>query len=175
MNYAIDGYNLLFRLDPESLRSPRQRGGQTLEEKRRSLLVQIGEVADLLHLDLILVFDGADAHLPYATRPHFGPLRIVYTPERQSADAYLLELVVTNRKKPLTIVTSDTALARDCRSQGALTLSVEAFLDLIRKQLSCEERRGQEEKPPSLQTQAIERYLKIFEARLRNISELGNL
>lgn len=154
MEYWIDGYNFLFRVDPKRA---------SLEERRRSLCTNLDQMTELLALSVILVFDGAEEHIPYATRHFFHKVEVVYTMKGQTADLYLLEVATRNKKIETTIVTSDKILAKQCREKGAKTLSIEAFIELLMKKLQKENTKVKESKPSAASQREIERYLKIFE------------
>jgi predicted RNA-binding protein with PIN domain len=81
-----------------------------------------------------------------------------------TADAYIIELVDQSRTpKTLTVVTSDTGLANQCRSLRAHATTIEAFINLIVEKTSIKE----EEKPTQkLSDTELERLQKIFEKRL---------
>lgn len=164
MQYWVDGYNLLFRLDPALLQPTCSR--RPLEAKRRSIIQQLSEVTELLGLRIILVFDGAEENIPYATRHFQDGLEIVYTIKNQTADLYLLDIATRNKKSPLTIVTSDRALAKQCRHVGAKTLELESFLIVLNQKLKAQSVRSHKKKDTRTTSRDFNRYLAIFEERL---------
>lgn len=123
MHYYVDGYNLLFRL----------LGGasKNLKEERKQLITNLEAKADFLSLDISLVFD-AQYRPGEESRFHFYALEIIYTPEKMTADEFILNTI--SRKKNLrqiTVVTSDKILAWHARRLGVHTEGVEEFFSSI--------------------------------------------
>lgn len=81
-----------------------------------------------------------------------------------TADAYIIELTdSSSNPKALTIVTSDSGLARQCSSLGAHVVTIETFMAFISKKTTP----FQEEKSDlHLSDKELERLRKIFEKRL---------
>ncbi len=113
----------------------------------------------------MIVFDGSrrideDYGLSYS-----NPMEVAYTPKGQTADQYILEQIEPIRnKKAVIVVTNDLMLKRHIHAMGAQTMSSTAFLQWVSKQ-------KQKKKPtkPVIResTSQIERWLKIFEERLK--------
>lgn len=132
---------------------------------RNAFIETLDEELGCFKATVFIIFDSAEQMKPYAQCAHCEHLDVLYAPKGQTADQYILELVEISRTpKILTVVTSDTGLARQCQYLGAQTLSIEEFIQLIVK-------RGKKGicRPPSFQeTPAeIERLLIIFEKRLK--------
>ena len=124
MHYYIDGYNLLFRL------MDTRKNFKLLREK---FIEEINHKASLLKMQLSIVFD-AHFQSGEGSRSHYDALEILYTPFGETADDYLLSQM-KRAKFPhqITIVTSDKKLALRLRHKGALTQSVEEFMDLLNR------------------------------------------
>src|SRR4051812_44855014 len=115
MLYLVDAYNLLFR-------TLKKQG--TLERTRHKLIEEINEAVSQLNLLVVLVFDGAEEHLPHPTRGHFDAIEIIYTSKTKSADAYITEEVAhSNAPTQITVVSNDRELAGRCRNYRAKILS----------------------------------------------------
>ena len=155
MHYYVDGYNFLFRICNR---------GAPLEMRRESLIDILNRELRFLKGRCSLIFDSAQQIRNCPQCAFLDNLEVVYTPRDMTADAYIIELVDQSRTpKMLTVVTSDTGLARQCRSLGAHVTTIEAFITLIIKKTAIEE----EEKPTQeLSDRELERLRKIFEERL---------
>lgn len=157
-NYLIDGYNFLFRIKGNSFSS--------LEKNRKALLVLLNEELSSLQLSVSIIFDGSDPICLHARRAIFDSLEVIYTSDVQSADEYLIEML-EQAKHPAhyTIITSDRELSRKCRSLGAKTLTVEAFLHFIQEK----QKKTQKSLKPSLRfsPRELHRLLTIFEKRFK--------
>jgi uncharacterized protein len=156
--YLIDGYNLLFRVSKEK---------RSLQKKREAIIAFLSEKVSLFKFTLLLVFDSVNTDEIEARRGHKGPLEIVYTAKKQTADDYILE-EVGHRKNPrqLTVITSDRDLAGQCRLLGANTMSVEEFLDWIDAKQTAHTKRKRAEKVLKETDYHLQRLLDIFEKRL---------
>jgi uncharacterized protein len=159
MHYLVDGYNLLFRV-------VKKRG--SLEKTRRQLIEEINDIVSKLHLQITLVFDGAEEKLPQSARSHFDAIEIVYTSKKQSADEYISEEVLLSRTpSQITVVTNDRELATHCRTHRAKIQTIDEFLSFLMKKktkkrkLSSRSERVFRESDPELA-----RLLKIFEKKL---------
>lgn len=158
--YLIDGYNFLFRTSGK---------GSSLEKKRQALLELLNEELAPLRLNVSIVFDGADPIRRYAQSGQYDSLEVVYTSDDQNADEYLIERV-QRAKHPTqyVLVTSDRALAQSCRSLGARTFTIEAFLQFIEKKQKSMQ--NKEVKAAfRLPSREMKRLLEIFEKKLRDI------
>lgn len=156
--YLIDGYNFLFRL---------RSGGSTLEKKRETLLRLLNEELSPLRLHLCVIFDGADPIRNYARTLQFETLEIVYTSSHQSADDYVIDKLEHCRHTGhFIVVTSDQGLAKTCKRLGARTLSIEDFVEFLRRRL---QKVAHKESKPALHpsNKELDRLLEIFEARLK--------
>lgn len=177
MHYFVDGYNLIFR---------RIRAGENLQEQRAAIIYELDEAADLLELDITIVFD-AQYHLGIGSRGHYHHIEICFTDEGETADDYILE-AVRLQKKPHqeTVVTSDKKLAMQARRRLAKTETVEQFMAKIGKRCQNKQRRQTIQKPaipapvpepkivvrkaPEFETD-LERWERIFEERFQALKK----
>ena len=157
MHYYVDGYNFLFRIC--------QTDG-ALEKRRNRLIDLLNQEVGFLKGRCSLVFDSVKQIRECPECAFLANLEVVYTPKGLTADQYIIELVEHSPSpKMLTIVTSDSGLARQCRHLGAYLMTIEDFIALIIKK----SRQKKVEKPTILPSSAeIERLRKIFEKRLEN-------
>ncbi len=162
MRYFVDGYNLLFKLDSAENRS--------FETKRLLLIQELNEIISSLNLRVTLVFDGSMPRPERAVRSHFHDLELVYTPEAQTADAYIIsEIERATYPGEIIVITSDKSLASQCRTLGARSQSIHEFIAFLkRKQTKLEqEHREQRSQVVNTTDAQLARYLKIFEERLK--------
>lgn len=154
MRYIVDGYNFLFRTSGKQA---------SLEKKRQILLDLFNEQVATIGLNVCLVFDSSEKLRAYAQRSQLDSLEVIYPTCDQTADDYIVEMV-EHCKHPatMTIVTSDTGLARRCSRLGAKTQSIKTFIAFIeKKQVS---RLKKKAKTPFKDTnREIMRLLQIFE------------
>lgn len=131
---------------------------------RSAFIETLNEQLGCFRCTVFIVFDSAHQMSPYAQCAQCEHLDVLYAPKGRTADQYILELIEISRSpKSLTVVTSDTGLARQCHYLGAKTLSIEQFMELIVKK----GKKGICRPPCYQETPAeIERLLKIFEKRL---------
>lgn len=163
MHYIIDAYNLLFR---------RLKKSGSLEKTRQKLIEELNEVVANLHLKVTLVFDGAEKHLPYATRGHFVALEIVYTSENQTADEYITEEVnLAKRPSQITVVTNDRELAKRCHLHNAQILTIDQFIAFLAKKKAKKRAAARTPRTFKESDPEIARLLAIFEKRFGNLSE----
>lgn len=154
MKYLIDAYNLLFKIEEEA--------EYPLKAFRPVVIDYLEERAP--KMKIVLVFDSSyDEAGNFPSRMDRGNLEIISSPNRQSADDYIVEyLKFKQMPKSYTVVTSDKGLARQTKDLGAHHLSVEGFLSL-----TFPKRRG-EEKQMADTPQNMKRLREIFEERLKN-------
>ena len=80
MHYFVDGYNLLFRS-----RFPHD----VFQKQRDQVITDLADAVGTLGLDLTVVFDSTHT-TELSTRQHKGPLEIVYTDGKDTADRLIL-------------------------------------------------------------------------------------
>ena len=107
-----------------------------------------------------VIFDSQSHYgKDFASKKKLRHLEISFSPKNLSADCYILELLEWDAKNT-TLVTSDNHLAREAKSRGAKTLSIEKFVAMIRKRRKKKTSKG---KPKMKETDTnIQRYLQEF-------------
>ena len=144
MKYLLDGYNILFR-ERDSTGS--------LEEQRTRLFEKWNLYAENLHLNITVVLDShrQEGELQ---RHHFHSLEIIYTDFAQTADDWIIEYVEhipSNKRRQLTVVTSDRSLMQKVRLEQVAVLSVSSFFkEIERKTHSQLSRKDKTRHPPSI-------------------------
>lgn len=135
-----------------------------MKEQERSLLQKLYLTMTQLNSPMTVVFDGREVDPPEALRKNLKAMNIVYTPTRQTADDYILEML-EHAKNPAqeTVISSDRDLLRKAKQIGARTQTIEEFLKKIsRKSISADD----EKKQLKESSAEFERLLKIFETNL---------
>lgn len=158
MHYYIDGYNLLFRIT---------KSYEAMKANQKQILSAINTWVIQLNLNVTIVFDGRQKDPPEAIRGHLDQLEVIYTPEHQTADDYILhELDLSSNLNEETVVSSDRELTGKAKQKGARTQSVDEFLSgLVKKR----KKKQEPMKKTFRDTDAnIERLHEIFEDRLKD-------
>ena len=154
MHYWIDGYNFFFRLT---------KNYKSMKEQERALLEKLYLTMTRLNSPMTVVFDGREKDPPEALRRNLLSMSIVYTPEKQTADDYILEML-DHAKNPdqEMVISSDSELLRRAKQKGARTKTIEEFLNSLAQKKSglAEERKQTKESKAE-----FERLLKIFEKK----------
>lgn len=157
MRYLVDAYNLLFRTLKKS---------GTLETKRQRMIEDLNEAISALSMQVTLVFDGAEEHLPHPTRGHFDAIELVYTSKSKTADEYISEEVIHSRTPlQITVVTNDRELAVRCRSHRAKTMTIDEFLAFVTKKKVKKKKATAPQITFATSKAEFERLLKIFEKK----------
>jgi len=170
MHYIVDGYNLLFRL----------RGKRNnLDSLRRDFIQEMDQKAELLKLDMTIVFDGHFSE-GAKTRTHYRNLEIIYSPHGESADELILaELASSLDVRHEVIVTSDRDLAYRAKKLHAKTERAEDFYRTLQERYQKRSKKKVAQKgvkkasSPPVATEGkedpetVEHYQKIFEERLK--------
>lgn len=109
VHLVIDGYNVTKNAWPES----------SLEIQRDRLLSQLGPLAARTQAEVTVVFDAADMEKrPLVKKPR--GVRVLYSPYGVIADDVIRSLVAAEPTgRPVVVVTSDQAVARDVQRGGA--------------------------------------------------------
>ena len=130
----VDGYNFIYA--QEDLRRLAE---ENLDSARTLLMDSLSNYCGVSGNDAVLVFDGYRAPGNPGTRTIHANLRVVFTPEGESADAYLEQLAAEiGRNEQVAIVTADAMIRVSAARSGVLRLSPEAFsleLDAAQQQL----------------------------------------
>lgn len=155
MHYWIDGYNFFFRLT---------KSYSSMKEQERSLLHKLHQTMTHLNSPMTVVFDGREKDPPEALRRNLKAMSIIYTPERQTADDYILEALAHSKNPDQEmVISSDSDLLRRAKQKGARTQTIEAFLKKLSRQKAAPSPEKKQTKESSAE---FERLLKIFEKDL---------
>lgn len=126
MHYYIDGYNLLFRLNPNHT---------SLKEEREYLISELSKELFFLKLDATLVFDSMHT-LHEETLSYLNDLRIIYTKQGESADEWIVNtLQEQTTPSQCTVVSSDKKLTKSILLLGGKVLAIDTFLSWLQRRL----------------------------------------
>jgi uncharacterized protein len=156
MRYWIDGYNLLFRLPLTK---------ESLANKRKRVILDLNEQAELLSLDITIIFDAEDQERNLDRRSHYRSLEIIYSTSKQTADESILDSIECSyHPEKICVVTSDKDLSYKAKVLRANTLSLKEFFLFIAKKQKKKSATSYIECTDS--PREIARLLKIFEKKL---------
>lgn len=180
MHYFVDGYNLLFRSRSQH---------DNFQKQREQVIADLADAVTALKLDLTVVFDSTHT-TELSSRHHKGPLEIIYTQGKETADHLILRaLEDCDTPKRETVVTSDKPLAEAARRLGAKSMDVESFLNWLRARYRTKSKRAEKLTwvttkpklpPPKLAKEIVtpptpatvsHDYLTIFEQRLNEATK----
>ena len=155
MKYFIDGYNFLLHLTDHIY---------DIDLQRENFLSSLEDLLSKKHLKATIVFDSKFPHAKnYPTTAEKKYLTVIFAPENQSADDYLVELLSTYKNpKNISVITHDKTLQFHLKQLHIQILSAEDFLKRLYKKKSSDN----EEKPSSQNSREFQRWLHIFESKL---------
>ncbi len=158
MHYLVDAYNLLFR-------TTKKRG--SLEKSRQQMIEELNDAVSHLNIQVTLVFDGAEEHLPHPSRGHFDCIELIYTSKSKSADEYISDEVIHSKSpSQITVVTNDRELSTRCRSHRAKTQTIDEFIAYISKKKSKKKKMSSPERSFKGTSSDVARLLLIFEKKM---------
>ena len=115
----VDGYNIIFAWEELS-----QLAKDDLDAARRRLCDLLSSYAGFKKCELVLVFDGYKNKGSTGERTQWNNIRLVYTPEGQTADAYIEALASDiGRNYQLWVATSDALVQLSTLGAGVLRMS----------------------------------------------------
>ena len=156
--YIIDGYNVIFAW--EDLRALAERELEDAREKLMHLLVNFSAYT---RYEVVLVFDGYRVPRNRGEKLDYHGIRVVYTEENETGDAYIERLVhEIGRNEQVRVVTSDGLIRLAAVRTGLLRLSAQEFEeevsrisrelgDLVKKQTAAPSRVGEAARITALQ------------------------
>lgn len=174
MHYFIDGYNFLFRTGNL---------GENLKKEREEIIQNLSKKAEILDLDITLVFDSNQRE--WGAKSHFHGIEIAFSSFDEEADTYILnELDRSTRLKQEVVVTSDKILAKQVNKRHVKTETIEEFLEWLELRIKNKKKEKREikaqtpplPKKPKLKPRegSDEFYLEAFEKRLaEEVDESG--
>jgi len=118
IHLLIDGYNLLYAIDPGRLRS--------LEEKRDALLEKLHNYQISKSVDISVVFDGSLEAALYRNRDRYGNIHIIFTHENETADSWIDQECQQNPGKYL-VVSNDNEVKRSAELHRCVSISSDEF------------------------------------------------
>jgi predicted RNA-binding protein with PIN domain len=126
-----------------------------------------------LSLPLYIIFDGYSREEEDIDFHTVKNLHVIFTAKNQTADDYIIECVSSaDFPSKITVVTKDKPLAAECRRLGACSLSIDKFLDFLHhKKTKTSQKNSFTEKAFEESPREIKRLVKIFEERLKELSD----
>lgn len=120
MRYIIDGYNLIGKIDKISFSHP----------EKENQLIQFIEARGLKPRDqFLIVFDGKGDLNLHVAKEKKGPFTLLFTPNYQTADDYIAELVQkTKNKTGKVVISSDNEVIRAAKQARVEVQKCEEFL-----------------------------------------------
>ncbi len=130
----VDGYNLILRTERLDLKQE-----QALFDARRRLVMRLGAFNSGKRQRITVVFDGADSS-GSASNPSSGGIEVIFSRPPQKADQTILGLIEKSKQaRNITLVTSDSALARMAAGCGCTIVSSELFMKRLASGMDEEE------------------------------------
>ena len=121
---VIDGYNFIFT-EPEL----RQLARDSLGTAREHLLDRLSNFCGFTGQNGVVVFDGFRTVGNPGSRTDHANIHVVYTPEGETADAYIEHLASEIGKNDrVSIITGDTMIRISAMRSGVLRISPEEFM-----------------------------------------------
>ena len=156
--YIVDGYNVIFAW--EDLRSLAE---QELADAREKLMRLLVNFAAYTRYEVVLVFDGYRVPQNRGEKLDYHGIRVVYTEENETGDAYIERLVhEIGKNEQVRVVTSDGLIRLAAARTGLLRLSAGDFEEevsrvsrelgeLLKKQTASPSRVGEAARITALQ------------------------
>lgn len=134
----VDGYNIIF-----AWKDLKELAEKNIDSARDRLLDILSNYQGSKNCHLIAVFDAYKVKGHLGEETDYNNIRVVYTKEDQTADAYIEQLAhKMGRKYDVTVATSDgmeqiTVLSQGCKLMSAseLKTDIEHFNNQVRKKL----------------------------------------
>ena len=118
---VVDGYNV----------TKGAWASMPLEAQRTRLVQRLGVLAARTGAEVTCVFDGADVSVPPPVTPAQG-LRVLFSPQGQSADELIRRLVAAEPPgRAVIVVSSDREVADGVRSSGAWAVDSDLLVPLL--------------------------------------------
>ena len=159
--YIVDGYNVIFAW--EDLRALAER---ELEDARDRLIRLLVNFAAFTRYEVVLVFDGYRVPGNRGEKQEIHGIRVVYTEENETGDAYIERLVQEiGKNEQVRVVTSDGLIRLAAARSGVLRMNARDFEeevsrvskelgDLLKKQTAAPSRVGEAAKITALPDQS---------------------
>ena len=130
----VDGYNIIFAWDDLA-----ETAAHDLDAARRHLCDRLASYAGYKKCRLVVVFDGYKAKGNPGEKSKFHTIQLVYTPEGQTADAYIESLAdEIGRNYAVRVATSDALVQLSSMRSGVLRMSARELyeeVETVRKEM----------------------------------------
>ncbi len=125
----VDGYNMIFAWD-----GLREQAKSDLSGARQRLLDILSNYCGYHPCELVVVFDSYRVKGGVGSKSRHNNLRVVYTQEHETADAYIEALVgEIGRNYNIFVATSDALIQLSALRSGVLRLSASELFDRIER------------------------------------------
>ena len=119
----VDGYNLIFAWD-----ELKKLAGERLDLARSKLMDALSSYCGFTKSELVLVFDGFRTPGNPGSRTEYHNIRVVYTKDGETGDAYIERIVdEIGRNYDVRVVTSDNLIRLSALRSGVLRTSSKEF------------------------------------------------
>jgi hypothetical protein len=133
IHLLIDGYNLLYAIDPGRLRP--------LEEKRATLLEKLHDYQVSKHVEITVVFDGSLEAALFRSRDKWGAIQIIFTHEDETADSWIDTECQRYPGKYL-VVSNDNEVKRSAEMNRSISISCDEFIHKLEEAVRFREDPG---------------------------------
>ncbi len=112
----VDGYNLI-RNDP-TLKAIEAR---SLEAGRGALLSRLQSTFSLQKNEIVVVFDGTSAPLPYPASERYGQIRVVFSRQGETADTVIMRMAAAAPSgRQILLLSDDREIRTAVQAQGGI-------------------------------------------------------
>lgn len=112
----VDGYNLI-RNDP-TLKAIEAR---SLEAGRGALLSRLQSTFSMQANEIVVVFDGASAPLPYLASERYGQIRVVFSRQGETADTVIMRMAAAVPSgRQMLLLSDDREIRTAVQAQGGI-------------------------------------------------------
>ena len=125
--YLVDGYNMIFAWEDLAAMAK-----EDLEAARRHLCDRLSSFAGYKKCQLVVVFDGYKVKGNPGEKAEYAGIRVVYTKENQTADAYIESLLAQiGPNYNVFVATSDALVQLSSIRSGVLRVSARELQDAV--------------------------------------------
>ncbi len=121
LKFLIDGYNFLFCFP------------DLFNDDRELFINDLNQIGLEVSSSITVIFDAYTTDSPWSREKKMGKIKVVYTQNGQSADAYIIQFLQKANAKSYHVVTEDKGLSLECQGLGAKIISPAAFLKRVQK------------------------------------------
>tara|TARA_B100000427_G_scaffold205335_2_gene170895 strand:- start:6204 stop:6668 length:465 start_codon:yes stop_codon:yes gene_type:complete len=154
MNYIIDAYNLIGKLQSISLSDP---------NKEEKLIAKINQLEKNKNDFFIIIFDGKNKNNPYQSIQKENQIKVIFTDILESADEYIIRILKTiTNKSNYIIVTSDNEIKYKSKKNKIKTINSESFFRYLSQEKKYTNQNEMTPKKPE-----IDFWLKEFNKKIK--------